>query len=579
MKSFLEAVRGNPKLVAGGLALLVVQGLLQAGIDPIRRQPAVEPQNAGKTFGSKFIPFEYSLAALSGFRQVIAGLLWVRADSFFHSGNYDAILPLLRLITWLDPNWLDVYATGAWHLMYNFTDTDQRSDRRYLPVGIALLDEGIAANSTIFDLYKEKGWNLFDKVKDFDAAVKAYSQARDMDPKHDVNMVEHLLAHSTERTGNHEAAVKAWEEAVNAHKKLMDEAEGKAGQEDSFGRNKQGYNNALTNLRITKVRSYCRPRDIARLGQVESDMHFKVTRVRPRVIRVEGSWNQVGCVRDQYDDLSFDALGNPKAANISSGIVMDGPVDGGRIDVRLQNFGYTMPSPKEFNFEVPESLTIMQDAINSRGGKRTFKGEIYEITRNSASDQNLERANCYGYKDAASAPKGIPALQAFKAGQLSPKAQLQLATLLFPPQARRKKFYTQADVAGVLSEVRADPTKLKILEERKFFVATEDKIVPSEFGRARDLDMSKDPTMYGFKANEYDLILSFNPRNAPDFLMDRLGWNGEGMTDKRYLRTDIQSGLRLIYLKLKLTRDDIVGADSAVLFDDSKGIGLDKIQK
>ncbi len=88
--------------------------------------------------GKPDAPFEYSLAAVAGFRQVVAGLLWVRADSFFHSGNYDAILPLIRVITRLDPNFLDAYATGAWHLTYNFTDEQQRSDRRHLPAGAAL---------------------------------------------------------------------------------------------------------------------------------------------------------------------------------------------------------------------------------------------------------------------------------------------------------------------------------------------------------------------------------------------------------------------------------------------------------
>jgi hypothetical protein len=104
----------------------------------MRRQVAIEPANARRALGSigsngATLPFEYSLGAISGFRQVIAGLLWVRADSFFHQGNYDAILPLIRIITWMDPNFLDVYATGTWHLTYNFTDEEQRSDRRYLP--------------------------------------------------------------------------------------------------------------------------------------------------------------------------------------------------------------------------------------------------------------------------------------------------------------------------------------------------------------------------------------------------------------------------------------------------------------
>src|SRR5512146_1551837 len=84
------------------------------------------------------------LFAMAGFREMIAGILWVRADSFFDSGNYDAILPLIRLVTILDPHQIDVYATGMWHIGYNFTDEEQRSDRRYLPSAVALGAEGAA---------------------------------------------------------------------------------------------------------------------------------------------------------------------------------------------------------------------------------------------------------------------------------------------------------------------------------------------------------------------------------------------------------------------------------------------------
>ncbi len=162
-------------LIASAAALLGVSALLQNRLDQkdMRRQVAIEPASASRALGSvgrngATLPFEYSLGAISGFRQVIAGLLWVRADSFFHQGNYDAILPLIRIITWMDPNLLDVYATGAWHLTYNFTDEEQRSDRRYLPAGRALLNEMIQNNPDLWDGYKEAGWLNFDKIKDFD---------------------------------------------------------------------------------------------------------------------------------------------------------------------------------------------------------------------------------------------------------------------------------------------------------------------------------------------------------------------------------------------------------------------------
>src|SRR5215467_15037589 len=84
---------------------------------------------------------EFILGPALGLQQAVAGALWVRADEFFHEGDYDAILPIVRMVTWLDPHQLDVYITGGWHLAYNFTDSSERSDRRYIPAALKLLEE------------------------------------------------------------------------------------------------------------------------------------------------------------------------------------------------------------------------------------------------------------------------------------------------------------------------------------------------------------------------------------------------------------------------------------------------------
>lgn len=106
------------------------------------------------------------IAALAGFRPLIAGILWVRANSFFESGNYDAILPMVRLVTWLDPQQIDVYATGMWHIGYNFTDDGGRSDRRYIPSALALGKEGARNNPETYEMFFETGWMWYHKIDD-----------------------------------------------------------------------------------------------------------------------------------------------------------------------------------------------------------------------------------------------------------------------------------------------------------------------------------------------------------------------------------------------------------------------------
>jgi hypothetical protein len=282
-------------LIGAAAALLGISALVQSQLDrpDMRRQVAIEPANARKVFGGigasgATLPFEYMLGAASGFRQVVAGLLWVRADSFFHQGNYDAILPLIRIITWLDPNFLDVYATGAWHLTYNFTDEQQRSDRRYLPAGNALLNEMIGNNPDLFDGYKEAGWLNFDKIKNYDESIRYY-EAGLTKKNVDYTMVGHSLAHALERAGRVDDSIAQWERMVKAHRAILDDPKA---TEEQKGRAQQGLGSAEKNLNIMKIRRAARPFDTK--NPVDAQFSVTVTRLRPKVLEVTGSWNWSG---------------------------------------------------------------------------------------------------------------------------------------------------------------------------------------------------------------------------------------------------------------------------------------------
>lgn len=548
-----DAIRRNPKLAAGGLALLGVAAFLQSQIDPLRRQKAIEPPSQFR-IGQVGLPFEYTLAAFSGFRQVIAGLLWVRSDAFFHAGNYDAILPLLRLITWLDPNWLDVYATGAWHIMYNFTDTDQRSDRRYLPPGSALLDEGIANNPTVYDIYKEKGWAFYDKVKNYAVSVEALEGAMAHDPKADTNQVVHLLGHAYERNGQDDKAIEVWKKAIDLHQQALNDPKL---PEDRKWNNKSGLNNAKKNHSMLLVRKECRARDTQ--PPVDADFHFQVKRVKPRVLEVSGSWQLIGALKDQFDAGEFEA-DNVTIKKIGKGIIKSGPVDGARVDVRLQDAGYVMPKEAEFSFEVDKTLTIMQDQLTVKGGKRAVKGGVYMEGKPVATNTIGEKAGCYLFTPEEAAPlKGVPLDKAMAgAAPISAEGQWQLVTMAYLKGYREKtKFYRPEEVGPAFARLKADSAKIQELVKAGVKVSQADLVLPGKF--RREIDMSKDPQMYSFAKDKFDLILSFNPRTAPDFVQDRIGLSGEGLTDKKYIDTTFQPGNRMIRVIIPLTREQILG--------------------
>ncbi len=154
------------------IPLLLGVILVQRMIDP-----SVAQLHKGEKNNIVGISNEFILGPALGLQQAVAGALWVRADEFFHEGDYDAILPMVRMVTWLDPHQLDVYITGAWHLSYNFTDANERSDRRYIPAAQKLLEEGVENNPTIYDIPFELGWENIDKIKNYERAERWFRDA------------------------------------------------------------------------------------------------------------------------------------------------------------------------------------------------------------------------------------------------------------------------------------------------------------------------------------------------------------------------------------------------------------------
>jgi tetratricopeptide (TPR) repeat protein len=263
----------------------------------------------GRVYTNAMSP-EQILAVLAGFREITAGILWVKADSFFDQGNYDAILPLIRLVTILDPNEIDVYATGMWHIGYNFTDEEQRSDRRYIPSALALGREGTIQNPDTYELFFEEGWLWYHKIDDdYQNAVYWFLKAQehaDMLPAR-----KNLLGMAYQRTGE-------INKSIDTYYRLYDDAAKRYIKENAFG-NHQNRDTLEGNLDSMLVREVQRGyiAEMAKKPLTSSydayppfDVGFsvKATVVEPSVIRFEGTWNvlPVGTrIRVVLRDLDF----------------------------------------------------------------------------------------------------------------------------------------------------------------------------------------------------------------------------------------------------------------------------------
>lgn len=332
-----------------GLIVLVIALVpaivkLQADIDPQRRQFLPQRQVVSSIVtqvgnNPVVLPSQFVAGALIGFREVVAGLLWVRVNDFFHSGNYDAIIPLNRIITWLDPHQIDVYGTGAWHLAYNFTDSQNRADRRYLIPAIKFLEEGIQNNPELWDLYFEQAFTMhYWKKQDYKRSVYWFQEAEKR--KNCPYFIYTQSAHAYERNGQLDLAIKQWQKAVRITSMAF-----KKNPNDRVARDMM--NVSKRNLDLTLMRQL----DRAELAKNPRDVKYEAafTRLSPRVFRVSGK------------------------ANLP---------DGARIEVILADAGYQEEDVDKFTWDVNPQLTLMFDTgINGIRVENGRFSRVYDLSK------------------------------------------------------------------------------------------------------------------------------------------------------------------------------------------------------
>lgn len=310
-------------LILAAVALLPAIVKLQSVIDPQRKQFLPERQVVSSVVtdvgnNPVVLPSQFVAGAIIGFREVVAGLLWVRANDFFHTGNYEAVVPLTRIVTWLDPHQIDVYSVGAWHLAYNLVDAQSRGDRRYLLPAIKFLEEGVANNPDLFDLYFEQGFTMYYwKKQDYEKSAYWLNEATKRACPYYVHT---QVAHAYERNGQIDKTIEQWRKCL----RIMNAALKKNPNDKDAWTMREV---SRKNLNLTLMRRVDRAERAKNPVEVDFDAEFE--RLGPRKFRISGK------------------------ANLP---------DGARIEMSLVDAGYEEPSLKTFNWEVDPTLTLLYDS-------------------------------------------------------------------------------------------------------------------------------------------------------------------------------------------------------------------------
>jgi hypothetical protein len=383
-----DSLRRRTLLLPICVVLIGLVAFLQAQIDPDAKQYHEGEKSIGAA--STGLNNEFLLLPLLGFREAAAGLLWVRCDEFFHSGDYDAILPLVRLITWLDPHADNVYVTGAWHLSYNFTDSSERSDRRYISPSEALLDEGIRYNMNIPDIKFEKGWQNYDKIKDFVAAAKAFLMAingpvvknSDDYPYAAPLKTLHILAHTYEKQARIPEALDEWQLALDRSTKMMQAKPDDYGLRQMHAAEQHNYKETLQRYhdRYTttdhEINKSPYPAVIKPAGHDKTPRPWdtvlqpKVEIVRPKVFKISGRFNVADGARVEVRITDWDYKERPVVGVLDSfDIDMSQTILLDSISVRKNKFEREMDmskDPKMYSFSNPTGYYRVQLTFNPR---------------------------------------------------------------------------------------------------------------------------------------------------------------------------------------------------------------------
>ena len=136
------------------------------------------------------------VAALSGFRAVVADFLFIQAHVAWERTEWGRVLLLFRQVTTLQPHVPLFWEIAAWHMTWNassaaMNDSSQprlalrvKAQREYFALGKDFLERGIKNNPDNAQLYEALARLCHDKLNDHACASECYAKAATLPGAH-----------------------------------------------------------------------------------------------------------------------------------------------------------------------------------------------------------------------------------------------------------------------------------------------------------------------------------------------------------------------------------------------------------
>lgn len=179
-------VRCLSRWTAAFATLAVLGGAAQAAETP--------PKNAGG-------PPKEVVLQVDGITDRVIDNLWTKSDAFWHEGDYQRIIALIRVCVAADPSFVEAYSNGAW-LLWSMGDSDGAD---------ALLADGEKRSPKKGDIAYEYGYQLF-RTKRYPEAAKYLK--RSVEGGGQPAPVYTTYAHALEKLNRWDEAEKVWQQVV-----------------------------------------------------------------------------------------------------------------------------------------------------------------------------------------------------------------------------------------------------------------------------------------------------------------------------------------------------------------------------
>ncbi|HEY8903125.1 MAG TPA: hypothetical protein VIM48_05430 [Chthoniobacterales bacterium] len=177
-------------------AIAILLLLIFGGVRlPLEIRLAQEQQAAGFHSTALNLPLREQIgqagfiAALSGFRSLVAAYLWIEANSAFENVEWGRMAGLFQTVTTLQPKSILYWGMSGWHMAWNasvnaYEDKSQpsealrmRAQRQYWNLGRKFFEDGLKANPDSGELWAQYGDLLRQKYEDHEGAFHAYQMA------------------------------------------------------------------------------------------------------------------------------------------------------------------------------------------------------------------------------------------------------------------------------------------------------------------------------------------------------------------------------------------------------------------